>query len=95
MAATVVPMNTEAAAQNSVNRQLYATVVADNTAAPGRSIGQLGAESSGMVDGPTGETRFTVAGTAAGCQRFGWLSAAAADTIPGECGARLRFAGRI
>ncbi len=65
VAATVVPMNTEAAAQNSVNRQLYATVVAYNIAAPGRSIGQLGAESSGMVDGPTGETRFTVAGTAA------------------------------
>ena len=65
VAAAVVPMNTEAAAQNSVNRQLYATLVADNTVAPGRSVGQLGAETSGMVDGAAGETRFTVAGTAA------------------------------
>lgn len=65
VASTVVPMNTEAAVQNSMNRLLYATLVADNTPAPGRSVGQLGPETSGMADGAPRQTRFAVTGTAA------------------------------
>lgn len=68
--ATVIPLFTEAAAQNSVNRLLYATLVADNTPAPELRVGQLGAESSGMVDGVSGDPRFTVTGTAASVSDF-------------------------
>ena len=63
--ATVIPLYTEAAAQNAMNRMLYATLVADNTPAPELRVGQLGAESSGMVDDLSEGTRFTVTGTAA------------------------------
>ena len=68
--ATVIPLFTEAAAQNSVNRLLYATLVADNTPAPELRVGLLGAETSGMVDSVSGETRFTVTGTAASVSDF-------------------------
>ena len=63
--ATTLPLLTQAAEQNSVNRQLYATVVANNTPTPELSVGQLGAETSGMADSPGGITRFELLGTAA------------------------------
>ena len=68
--ATVIPLFTEAAAQNSVNRLLYATLIADNTPAPELRVGQLGAETSGMVDGVSSDPRFTVTGTAASVSDF-------------------------
>lgn len=63
--ATTLPMLTQAAEQNSLNRLLYATVVADNTPAPELSVGQLGAETSGMADSLGGSTRFELLGTTA------------------------------
>lgn len=65
LAATVAPMNTAVAAQNAQNRLLYATVVADHTAVPGRRVGSVGAGSSGMDAGAAGAARFEITGTAA------------------------------